>query len=82
MKKLSKKDYLNVNVQQSCEFLTHPPEPLALRLTSNLMLGITRVFYQQYQFHYLDVQSLWASLSHYRTGYDQTAVINLPPNEV
>lgn len=40
-----------------------PPEPLALRLTANLMIGVLRVYGQQYQMHYAEVQGLWARLS-------------------
>ncbi|POG82070.1 hypothetical protein GLOIN_2v1447417, partial [Rhizophagus irregularis DAOM 181602=DAOM 197198] len=44
------------------EYVTTPPEPLALRLTSNLMIGITRVYHQQYHFYYTDVNGVWHSL--------------------
>ncbi|KAH9819493.1 Rec8 like protein-domain-containing protein [Melampsora americana] len=54
--KLSKKELLTADLQKACNTLAHPPEPLALRLTSGLLLGITRVYGQQWSLFYLDVQ--------------------------
>ncbi|EGG00593.1 uncharacterized protein MELLADRAFT_93153 [Melampsora larici-populina 98AG31] len=54
--KLSKKELLTADLQKACTTLAHPPEPLALRLTSGLLLGITRVYGQQWSLFYLDVQ--------------------------
>ena len=53
LKRLQKRDILSVDVPEACTFLSNPPdEPLALRLSSNLMYGVTRVFSQQYTFFY------------------------------
>ena len=49
-KKLQKRDILSVNVPKACTFLSDGKEPLALRLSSNLMYGVTRVYSQQYNF--------------------------------
>jgi hypothetical protein len=58
-KRLTRRDYARVNVAKAwsvdswhlrvdfSEFVISPPEPLALRLSSNLMVGITRVYGQQ-----------------------------------
>ncbi|RUO95787.1 Rad21/Rec8-like protein, partial [Jimgerdemannia flammicorona] len=46
------------------EYLTHPPEPLALRLTSNLMVGVARVYNQQYQFYYSNVSIAFSPSYH------------------
>ncbi|CAB5180968.1 uncharacterized protein OCT59_030025 [Rhizophagus irregularis] len=62
LRKLSKKEVNSVNLIRACEYVTTPPEPLALRLTSNLMIGITRVYHQQYHFYYTDVNGVWHSL--------------------
>ncbi|CAG8647312.1 18986_t:CDS:2, partial [Racocetra persica] len=62
LKKLSKKEVNSVNLVKACEYVTSPPEPLALRLTSNLMIGITRVYDQQYHFYYSDVNCVWNRL--------------------
>ncbi|CAG8462848.1 27313_t:CDS:10 [Dentiscutata erythropus] len=59
LRKLSKKEVNSVNLVKACEYVTSPPEPLALRLTSNLMIGISRVYNQQYHFYYalIELQS-------------------------
>ncbi|CAG8457629.1 23100_t:CDS:10 [Gigaspora rosea] len=62
LRKLSKKEVNSVNLVRACEYVTSPPEPLALRLTSNLMIGITRVYNQQYHFYYADVNCVWNRL--------------------
>eukprot|EP00842_Homolaphlyctis_polyrhiza_P004214 jgi/Hompol1/4794/HPOL_003886-RA len=49
-KKLGRKEVTAVNVIDTCNFLACPPEPLALRLSSNMMLGVSRVFLHQTQF--------------------------------
>lgn len=61
LKRLQKRDILSVDVPRACTFLQGDDEPLALRLSSNLMYGVTRVFSQQYQFFYckaLDLNDL------------------------
>ena len=44
------------------DYLMEPPEPLALRLSSNLMVGVTRVYKQQYQFYFNDVNHVFVHL--------------------
>ncbi|CAI2169597.1 853_t:CDS:10 [Funneliformis geosporum] len=61
-RKLSKKEVNSVDIVNACKYITTPPEPLALRLTSNLMVGISRVFNQQYHFYYTDVNGVWHNL--------------------
>jgi hypothetical protein len=58
LKKLQKRDILSVDVPKACTFLSDGSEPLALRLSSNLMYGVTRVFSQQYQFFYGNILQL------------------------
>ncbi|GAA5980051.1 hypothetical protein JCM10908_001513 [Rhodotorula pacifica] len=62
VRKLSKKELLSCNVVQACEKVIQPEEPLALRLSSNLMMGIARVFSQQYTIYASDVQQVHAAL--------------------
>jgi N terminus of Rad21 / Rec8 like protein len=58
LKRLQKRDILSVDVPEACTFLSNPPDqPLALRLSSNLMYGVTRIFSQQYTFFYSKLQS-------------------------
>lgn len=40
---------MSVNVVKTCEFLQAPTEPMALRMSSSLMIGVTRVYARQYQ---------------------------------
>lgn len=47
-KKINKKDYLSVNVPKTCDYIAEPTEPLALRTSSSLMVGVARVFAQQF----------------------------------
>ncbi|CAG8583608.1 17745_t:CDS:10 [Acaulospora morrowiae] len=61
-RKLSKKEVNSVDLVKACKFVSSPPEPLALRLTSNLMVGITRVYNQQYHFYYTDVGVVYSRL--------------------
>ncbi|KWU43638.1 hypothetical protein RHOSPDRAFT_34786 [Rhodotorula sp. JG-1b] len=62
VRKLSKKELLSCNVVKACEKVIEPEEPLALRLSSNLMMGIARVFSQQYTIYASDVQQVHAAL--------------------
>lgn len=41
-KKLPKRSVLTADISQLCDLIAEPPEPLALRLSSNLMIGVAR----------------------------------------
>ena len=41
-KKLPKRSVLTANITQLCDLIAEPVEPLALRLSSNLMVGVAR----------------------------------------
>jgi hypothetical protein len=41
-KKLPKRDVMGADIIQLCGLITEPAEPLALRLSSNLMVGVAR----------------------------------------
>ncbi|KAJ1969271.1 R8 protein [Dispira parvispora] len=62
LRKLSKQEIVRVNVQRACHYLQKPPEPLALRLSSNLLVGISRVYDQQLGYYVADVNRVWAGL--------------------
>ncbi|KAM0790956.1 hypothetical protein ACM66B_004261 [Microbotryomycetes sp. NB124-2] len=47
IKRISRKEILGCDLVQACEHLINPEEPLALRLSSNLLCGIARVFQHQ-----------------------------------
>lgn len=61
-RRLLRKDYTNVDIVAACEYLLDPPEPMSLRLSSSLMIGMTRVYGQQCNFFYGDVSALWGRL--------------------
>ncbi|KAF9132645.1 hypothetical protein BGW39_011672 [Mortierella sp. 14UC] len=60
--KLSKKLVNGVNIAKSCRDISQPVEPFALRFSSNLMVGVVRVYSQQYNFYYSDVNNTWMRL--------------------
>ena len=41
-KKLPKRSVITADISQLCRLIVNPPEPLALRLSSNLMIGVAR----------------------------------------
>lgn len=47
LKKVSRKSILDVDVEKACHTIMEPDVPLALRLQSNLLVGVTRVYLQQ-----------------------------------
>ncbi|KNE56092.1 hypothetical protein AMAG_01934 [Allomyces macrogynus ATCC 38327] len=57
-KRLSKKEIISVQIPEACEHVMHPPEPLALRLSSSLLVGVSRIYGQQYTIHYNEVHHL------------------------
>ncbi|CAO3570214.1 unnamed protein product [Mortierella alpina] len=61
LSKLSKKEVNGVNIIKTWD-ISQPAEPFALRFSSNLMVGVTRVYSQQYSFYYSDVNSTWIRL--------------------
>ncbi|KAJ3242848.1 hypothetical protein HDU78_001107 [Chytriomyces hyalinus] len=57
-KRLSRKEVSRVDLGRVCNYLINPPEPLALRLSSNLMFGATRVLSNQVAFLYSDANNV------------------------
>ncbi|KAL7271663.1 R8 protein [Rhizina undulata] len=62
LKKVLRKDIMSVNVPKACKTVIYPEAPLALRLQSNLLYGISRVYSQQCQYFYNDVSMAHANL--------------------
>ncbi|EGX45915.1 hypothetical protein AOL_s00112g104 [Orbilia oligospora ATCC 24927] len=54
-KKVHKKEILEVNVAKACRTILQSENPLALRLQSNLLFGVSRVFCEQYNYLFADV---------------------------
>ncbi|PLW14235.1 hypothetical protein PCANC_14503 [Puccinia coronata f. sp. avenae] len=60
--RISKKELLSANLLEACSTLTQPPEPLALRLSSALLLGIVRVYGHKCTTLHLQVQHVAQSM--------------------
>ncbi|GJJ78810.1 meiotic recombination protein REC8, fungi type [Entomortierella parvispora] len=60
--KMSKKEVNKVDIVKTCKDISQPVEPFALRLSSNLMVGVIRVYNQQYNFYYGEVNNTWMRL--------------------
>ncbi|PVH85014.1 hypothetical protein DL98DRAFT_452409 [Cadophora sp. DSE1049] len=56
-KKVTKKAILDVNVKKACETIIEPEAPMALRLQSNLLYGVSKVYNQQWEYLLLDTQT-------------------------
>ncbi|KAG9247430.1 Rec8 like protein-domain-containing protein [Calycina marina] len=65
-KKVTRKAILDVDVQKACETIIQPEAPMALRLQSNLLYGVSRVYDQQCSYVLADVQ---AAQNNIRTLY-------------
>ncbi|KAF9331634.1 hypothetical protein BG006_005518 [Podila minutissima] len=62
LSRLSKKEVNGVDIVRTCRDISQPPEPLALRLSSNLLMGVVRVYSQQVNNYAADVNSTWARI--------------------
>ncbi|USW48449.1 Putative rad21/Rec8-like protein [Septoria linicola] len=62
LKKVTKKAILNVDVAKACETIVTPEAPMALRLQSNLLYGVTRVYAQQCGYVLTDAEAARNSL--------------------
>ncbi|ORZ01853.1 Rad21/Rec8-like protein [Lobosporangium transversale] len=77
--KLSKKDVNNVNIVKTCMDISQPSEPFALRFSSNLMVGVTRVYAKQYSFYHIDVNNMWVRLKRDLAEVQSSDIIMLQP---
>nr|OQO28495.1 hypothetical protein B0A51_03307 [Rachicladosporium sp. CCFEE 5018] len=57
LKKVSRKAILDVDVAKTCDTIITPEAPMALRLQSNLLYGVTRVYAQQCGYVLTDAES-------------------------
>ncbi|KAI9716762.1 MAG: hypothetical protein M1812_005102 [Candelaria pacifica] len=57
LKKVNRKAILEVDVPKACETILTPEAPMALRLQSNLLYGVSRVYLQQCGYVLADAQS-------------------------
>ncbi|KAK9360658.1 Rec8 like protein-domain-containing protein [Lipomyces starkeyi] len=64
LKRVNRKDILSVSIPEACNLIIHPPQPLALRLSSSLLYGVTSIYDQQSGFLYSDVTIAYTKLKH------------------
>lgn len=57
-KKLSKQDIVRADLVKYSERIIEPEEPMALRLSASLMLGVARIYGQQYSLFVSDVENV------------------------
>ncbi|KAG8528697.1 uncharacterized protein KY384_006384 [Bacidia gigantensis] len=62
LKKLNRKAIFEVNIPKTCEIVIHPEAPMALRLQSNLLYGISRIYSQQGTYVLSDAQLAQANM--------------------
>lgn len=48
------------------KFLESPPEPMSLRLSSNLMIGVSRIYGQMWTCYYSDVSTLLTNMNSFK----------------
>ncbi|KAF2741177.1 hypothetical protein EJ04DRAFT_530763 [Polyplosphaeria fusca] len=57
LKKINRKQILEVDVSKACRTITDPTAPMALRLQGNLLYGVSRVYLQQCGYVLADAQN-------------------------
>ncbi|KAI9372286.1 Rec8 like protein-domain-containing protein [Aspergillus egyptiacus] len=57
-RRLNRKTILDVDVPKACNAIIEPAAPMALRLQSNLLYGVSRVYSQQCGYTLLDAQAM------------------------
>ncbi|KAF3910105.1 hypothetical protein AA313_de0203652 [Arthrobotrys entomopaga] len=62
-KKVLKKEILDVDLRKACRTIIQSESPLALRLQSNLLFGVSRVFFEQYSYLFTDVTNAHQKIS-------------------
>ncbi|EJT97869.1 hypothetical protein DACRYDRAFT_119082 [Dacryopinax primogenitus] len=62
LRKLPRKGILSADIPQLCEMISSPPEPLALRLSANLMVGVIRVYHARHDIWAADVTHTFTNL--------------------
>ncbi|KAG8895690.1 hypothetical protein FRB99_000386 [Tulasnella sp. 403] len=61
-RKLNKRSILSADIEKLCDMIAEPDEPLALRLSSNLLVGVARVHRAQHEIFYNDVMTCFTTL--------------------
>ncbi|WRT70077.1 uncharacterized protein IL334_007071 [Kwoniella shivajii] len=61
-KKITRKQLTAINLAKTCDLIAEPPEPMALRLSGALLVGVARVYNQNYDIFYSDVTNFHSNL--------------------
>ena len=80
-KRLGRREISSISIQETCTFLRAPPQPLSLRLSASLMVGVSRVYGQQCYYHYTDVQGLCNKITQIHASTNHPQSLDLPDNE-
>ncbi|CAE6462959.1 unnamed protein product [Rhizoctonia solani] len=83
--KLNRRNVLSANITKLCELVAEPVEPLALRLSSNLLVGVVRVYKVKHDIFLSEVTTCFTTLK--RTileinAAESSAAINLTSGSV
>ncbi|RXK41483.1 hypothetical protein M231_01191 [Tremella mesenterica] len=62
-KRITRKQLSNIDLTRTCDLIAQPPEPMALRLSSCLLVGVARVHSQNYEVFYSDVTQFHTALN-------------------
>ncbi|TKA65669.1 hypothetical protein B0A49_04986 [Cryomyces minteri] len=62
LKKVNRRAILDVDIPKACETVIQPEAPMALRLQSNLLYGVSRVYSQQCGYVLVDAQTAQNSM--------------------
>nr|XP_018261053.1 uncharacterized protein I303_06770 [Kwoniella dejecticola CBS 10117]OBR83211.1 hypothetical protein I303_06770 [Kwoniella dejecticola CBS 10117] len=81
-KKITKKELTSVDLAKTCHLIAEPPEPLALRLSGSLLVGVTRVYNQNYDVFYSDVTNFHQTLRRSIVTDFATTTGNIPAGHV
>ncbi|KAK2461926.1 hypothetical protein APHAL10511_006389 [Amanita phalloides] len=71
-KKLPKRSVITADITQLCDLIVQPNEPLALRLSSNLMIGVARIYKVKQELFFSDVNTCVAALK--KAAYELQAL--------
>ncbi|KAJ1311406.1 hypothetical protein OPQ81_009896 [Rhizoctonia solani] len=83
--KLNRRNVLSANIAKLCELVAEPAEPLALRLSSNLLVGVVRVYKLKHDIFISEVTTCFTSLKRTILEIDAaetSAAINLTSGSV
>ncbi|CDR98632.1 hypothetical protein, partial [Sporisorium scitamineum] len=58
VRRLTRKEVLAVDINKACEYVRRPSEPLALRLSSQLMYGVVKLYGLKAETLYQDVANV------------------------